>query len=671
MPKPIIHRFYEFKHAWNLKTVGHKSVSFFGKLIDFLFFIKENKISFIKKKVDLPMNASLQFRELADWIKVNIDSYYIYPYDGTLIRSIYRHLRPIASITPDYSKILSSNLETVRNEIFKCQDDKYKKALNKSLEATITLLNRIIMALKKETDNTRTKELLPYFINMFDKPVQSFDEALQRILFYNSMFWQNGIQHNGIGRLDLILCHYYEKDIKEGVITRKSAKTKLINFINILAKDTKRKSAAFIGDTGQVIILGGIDQYGRIIENEITYMLLEIFSEHPVPDPKLLFRVNKHTRLKAWDLIVASILKGSGSPLIINEDKVIPLLNDFGYETNDTWNFGTSACWEPLIIGKSFDQNNAISNIIILDALSETIHKSEFKTFEDFLADLNDCINKQINKIDTKLEFDKCPFLSMFIDGCIEKGIDIGDGGAKYNFHGLLVVGLPNIVNAVLNIREVVFNKKILNIKDLVAAVDSNYEKAEDILYLLLSNTRKFGSTDPDVIRLTNQITSVIDSAMKLKTMKGKPLKVGFSSPGYIELSKRYPASLDGRKKGDPFAVHISPISSKVDISEVLNFAAKLDYGGSRINGNVVDFILPMSYTSKPEQLALILKDACQKGVFELQLNVLNKEKLIQAKKHPEMYPELIVRVWGFSAYYSDLPEDYKDYIIARSDLYI
>ena len=153
-------------------------------------------------------------------------------------------------------------------------------------------------------------------------------------------------------------------------------------------------------------------------------------------------------------------------------------------------------------------------------------------------------------------------------------------------------------------------------------------------------------------------------------TCNGCPLKVGFSSPAYISSSQSYMASPDGRLLGDPFAVHISPISSEIDISDILDFSAMLKYDNNRINGNVVDFILPTAYLNNASKLVEILKNACQQGIFELQLNVIDKATLIDAKKNPQKYPDLIVRVWGFSAYFNDLPESYKDALISRAEKY-
>ena len=93
-------------------------------------------------------------------------------------------------------------------------------------------------------------------------------------------------------------------------------------------------------------------------------------------------------------------------------------------------------------------------------------------------------------------------------------------------------------------------------------------------------------------------------------------------------------------------------------------------YEGCRLNGNVVDFIIPVAYAKQKDKLTSIIKNACQKGLYEIQLNVLDKATLIDAKQHPEKYPNLIVRVWGFSAYFNDLPEEYKDNLIKRAELY-
>lgn len=659
-----------YRYNYALDHRENRPNNLFLKLFGLLKFIASNKFSKIRWDKPPVVSAALQTKDVLSWLHVPILYGYVYPYDIKVIRGMNVLYNPVASVTPDYGKILCSSWKQVFLQLqARGGENEEIKSMLVCWQAIDDLRQRTISELKNQKTG-RASQLVTYLDEMLDKKVEHFDEALQRILFYNGLFWQCKYQQNGIGRLDLILGKYYEKDVKEGVLTYQKAKELLHNFLLVLSHDTASKSAALIGDTGQVIILGGIGRDGCTVENPVTHILLELLTENPVPDPKLLLRVNKDTLDTVWQKAIKCILKGSGSPLIINEDVVMPRMVDFGYQKEDVYNFGVSACWEPLIIGKSLDQNNAIRNITILDALSNALNEGGNDSFEALLSNLDKSIESLVANYNLNIEFDKSPLQSLFFDDCIAKGKDFSEGGAKYNYHGLLVVGLPNLINSLLNIKEYVFNQHLCTLEDCLACIENNFEEHEDLRILFQQNPLKFGLAKSDIVDLTNHVMDTISTTVEKRTMFGEKIKVGFSSPSYIGLAKEYPASLDGRHKGDPFAVHISPISSDIDIAEILDFASSLKYEGNRINGNVVDFIIPASYAKMPEKLVAILKNACRKGIFELQLNVLDKQTLIDAKAHPEKYPNLIVRVWGFSAYFNDLPEEYKDNLIQRAELY-
>lgn len=238
-------------------------------------------------------------------------------------------------------------------------------------------------------------------------------------------------------------------------------------------------------------------------------------------------------------------------------------------------------------------------------------------------------------------------------------------------YQGAQLLGFPNLVNSLLNIKEYVYEKHLVTWDDCRKIIADNYEGHEDLLRLFRSGSEdKFGKAVPEIVSLSNDIISSLSEELKSITANGNPIKFGLSSPNYITQSKEFPATLDGRKAGEPFAVHISPVSSSIDICEVMRFAGMMDYPSNCLNGNVVDFILPPSYQRQPQKFASMLMDAFSNGMFQLQLNVLDKKTLIDAKQHPEKYPTLVVRVWGFSAYFNDLPEEYKDNLIARAELY-
>ena len=144
-------------------------------------------------------------------------------------------------------------------------------------------------------------------------------------------------------------------------------------------------------------------------------------------------------------------------------------------------------------------------------------------------------------------------------------------------------------------------------------------------------------------------------------------MKFGLSSPNYIELGLTTPATLDGRRAGQPLGVHISNPKG-VAYTELVMFASNLNYSGIRSNGNVLDYFVPPAIINdEQEKFLMFLKAAIVSGFFQMQMNVTDSAELIDAKKNPGKYPDLIVRVWGFSAYFDELPEEYKDVLIERA----
>ena len=611
-----------------------------------------------------------QFKRVSKKIIIKSDQFYIYPYDPMVQRVRRRGTDYICSNTVDYSKVLDSSFDSLKARITECKDETFKK----SELATLEVLNNITLRIQKilsKKDNPRAKMLYEYFTKMKDSQAQSFDEAIQRILFYNALCWQMDHWHVGIGRLDLILYPYYMMDVKNGNLCKEEAKNHLKEMISVLGSNTKAKSLSIDGDTGQYILLGGSDQQGNVVQNELTELFLEIFTEMTTPDPKLILRVNNRTSNEIWVKAVSCLVKGSGSPLLINDDLLMKRMTAFGYKPEDVWNFGTSACWEPLIIGKSFDQNNPLPSITIIKSLNKAIcDLKEECTYDSLIAKFKIEACAQIKQSIRDIHFDISPLYSLYFDSCIEKERDYSNGGAVYSFHGVQFVSFPNLINGLLNIKKYVFDKRIITLSQCKDILIKDFHGYEDVRELFLTNNLKYGSTNEEVVNLTNEVMKFLSEEVGKYTINGERLKMGFSSPQYITNRNHVKTSLDGRKGYEPFAVHISPVSANIDISEILDFASQLNYEGNRINGNVVDFILPSSYVKQQDKLISLLRNACDKGLFEIQLNVLDKTTLIDAKANPEKYPNLIVRVWGFSAYFNDLPEDYKDNLIQRAQTY-
>lgn len=632
-------------------AIPHNSYKRYKNGIKFLNALRITNLTNLQDSNEF-VNYSLQMKKILSSDIVSRKFRFAYPFRAEYRRMLYPFRNRIVSVTPDYSKILESNIENVKKII--------SNTGNRSFFYPEILLISAIETLAQ-------KEGLEYIIN--HKP-DSFEDAIQKCLFYNGLFWQANHWHNGCGRLDYVLYPYYKCEIKNSK-DRIRAKELLTSMVLTLGKDTSSKSFSLKGDTGQYILLGGIDENGNNVDNDLTILFLEILSELRIPDPKIILRVNTKTSDKVWLKAIECLATGCGSPLIINEDVVMKGMVEFGYSKKDVWNFGTSACWEPLIIGKSFDQNNPLANIPVIKSLNKLLMEDiDFASFDELYNQLMIKISEQIKNSIKDLVFDVSPLFSLFFDDCISRNKDFTRGGAVYSWHGIQIVSLPNLINALLNIKTYVFEQKIITLEQCRKAVEANYHGYEDLRELFLCNELRYGSTDSRVISLTNDLQIFMSEVAGKLKINGKKIKIGYSSSQYIIASKQIGASLDGRRYFEPFAVHISPVNQNIDIQEIIDFAGCLDYGENRMNGNVVDFILPPSYLSDKNKLITIIKYAMLKGFYELQLNVLDANTLKDAKLHPEKYKELIVRVWGFSAYFNDLPEEYKDNLIKRAEAY-
>lgn len=560
-------------------------------------------------------------------ITIDSDSRFVYFIDTTKTIAVSGNI--LSNFTLDYNKIVHGAFRDLVN------------VENSEMEAVVSgidiLRNRIINELK---DDCRSK----FFREILERPAEHFDEALQRILFFNQILWQTRHRLNGLGRLDKILSDFYDRD----GLNKDEAKELILDFFNQLSKYKEFKSDALMGDMGQIVVLGGIEENGLYFCNDLTYVFLEAQAVLNKPDPKTLLRVSKEMPDKLLKVAIQCLQAKTGSPLFSNDDVVIPCLKNFGID--EATEYCVSACWEPYIVGKSLDQNN-IAVFDYFPALDEVL-RGNYNNWNDLVKAYEEK-NKErfrffLESIDNT-KWAKDPLVSMFTSGCQNK--DISEGATKYNNYGITTVAISNVVDSLLNIKQLM--------SDGISIQDINSNRNREGL------SKYFGHDDEDVIKLTNRLAyDLAEVACNYTNRLGGTVKFGFSSPGYNMLSKKSAADLSGKKAGEPYNTHIS--CTDASFTEVVNFASKLNYSKQRFNGNVVDFFCTNEIVAN-EKFFDFMKIAIQVGFFQMQLNVLDSKTLIDAKRYPEKYAGLIVRVWGFSAYFNDLPESYKELLIERA----
>ncbi len=566
----------------------------------------------------------------------------------------------IGNMPPNYKKIIEHSLnDLINNEV----DDNVIDLLN----GIKLYIDRIIIELQNtQNKNSNIEGAIQTFKNMLYKKAVTLEEALQRILFWSSLFWQSGHKLVGLGRLDVLLKEY------ENQYDSNKTVQLLEDFLSCLHDYYEFKSAQLLGDTGQNIIIGGVDEDGAYNCNKISYYLIEAIKKCNYSDPKLLLRISSKTPDSLIEAAVKCIATGVGSPLLSNDDVIIPTLIDFGYEIEDAYNYVTSACWEPLSYGNSLEQNN-LSNINFANVFSNTIQSGDILNCESFEAVLRLYKKMLKNEIDSSLRkissiiWEEDPLYSFFTDFCYQNHKDISKGGSKYNNYGILSVGMSNVVNSLLNVKKYVFEEKEITLKRLNIIWKKN--QVNDLKKIDL-NKSYFGHDDEAVINLTNSIIDfVVENLKNYRNKYGGKVKFGLSSPGYISSAKLTGITFDSRLNEPVLGVHISA-NDDTAYTELVSFASQLSYTGLSSNGNVIDFfVAPKFIEDNFEKFLIFVRSSIKQGFFQMQMNVVSSSTLIEARKNPENFPNLIVRVWGFSAYFNDLPDDYKEVLITRAKL--
>lgn len=584
--------------------------------------------------------------------------HFIYTWD--VFKSVKIKARILGNCTIDYSKIIDNGLDT----FYLDGDDEFASINNITLDAILSYLDRLTKYV--ESSSITNKGNITLYLKRFrTQRAETLEEALQRILIINQIQWQLGHILVGLGRLDLYLNRFIN------ISSPEEDRELFDEFFLLLHKYFAIKSNALMGDTGQIVILGGLNADDTYFCNQYTSAIMDSIRKLQKPDPKVLLRISSKMPDSLWEKVTETMISNIGSPLISNDDQIVKELTNFGYSKEDACNYITAACWEP-IVGESFEQNNIISlnylepfEIIskkenLKDIVSlEILKKKYFKALEEYIKEILDFLSS--------IRWQTDPLYSMFSLNARQQRQDISCGGSKYNNYGILTVGMANVVNSFYNINEYVFKQKKYTYDELDYLRKRNFKNDKD--YMLLKNSpKKFGHDDESVIKLVNEITHKTQDLIKdyRNYLSGK-VKFGLSSPHYIMDSADFPASFDGRKCREPFSVHIS-CSDAVAYTELMSFASALNYSGHRFNSNVVDYIVSPSFVKNNfQKFKTFLKSAFEQGVFQMQANIIDSKTLIAAKENPKNFPNLIVRVWGFNAYFNELPEEYKDCLIERA----
>lgn len=628
----------------------------------------------------------------------------------------------VGHFVPSYEKILYwgiEDIEKVINSRMKCLNLEHPEDLQKKVfyEACLIVCDGVKTYAKRYAsrarklaeecnDNQRKNELLQIAgicEHIPAKPARNFWEALQAVWFAHVICY---IDSNGyavtLGRMDQYLYPYYSKDIKKGELTKEDAKRLLVSFwfkcSDILKLYSNAAAQVYAGfPVSQCPELGGLTPFGEDATNELSELILEIEEKVRLPQPDIA--VLWSNKMEDSFLIkAAKVVRESNKPKFFNKYIGIKALINVGVpmeEARKDWVFvgcvensvaGKTWGWHNAgyySIAKSFELalNNGIDPITRKQIGPVTGDPTKFESIDEFMnafkkqaAHTVKTLVKGVNAVEmAHREIWPEIWESILVDDCIEKGVDVHHGGARYNFSGIQAVGLATVVDSLMAINEFVFDKKEIEIEGVLEALKTNFEGQEMLRRKLMNSILKYGNDIEKVDQIACEITSLLcDEVQKYGNLRGGKFTAGFyTNAAQVYFGKFVGATPDGRKAKEPLSDACSPAhgADKRGPTAVVRSVAKLpsEKAGNGMLLNMKFNIHTLNEEERVRNFAMLIKTFMQLGGFHVQFNIIDPKVLIDAQKNPEKYPNLIIRVAAYVALWNQLSKQTQDEIIERT----
>ncbi len=523
---------------------------------------------------------------------------------------------------------------------------------------------------------------------------RSFRQALQLVWFAHQCYLYQGLYAMALGRIDQYLYPLYKHDIDNGIITRAEAQLLLENvFMKIGDNRT-----CYGGDDVCNICVAGVTPEGENATTDLTFDVLRAVRVCNIPGPNLSARINPLTPDSFLEEALEVIGTGLGYPALMNDIVHIPALRRMGYDEKDCNNFCMVGCIENFLPGMQppwsdgrFDNvkyleltlnrgidmlNGARSGIDVGDP-------TEWKTMDDFIAayekELRWGAEEYANQIHLENyrynnEFYCNPFMSCLTYKCVERGLDICNGGTIYPAaHGACCMGIGTVTDALSAVEKCVYTDKTVSMETLIAALKANYEGYEDVRQTLLA-APKYGNdcdeTDKWAVWFVKFNAEMFDN-YRLQD-GGRFYTAIASNVSNIGAGSGCAASPDGRKAREPQSDAASPTYGRNTRGPTCTVKSltKPDYSyvacGTVVNQKFSPAIFKGENNIK--RLAALIRVYFERGGQEMQINSVSRATLIDAMEHPENYRDLVVRVSGFSAYYVTLDRSVQLDILNRTE---
>ncbi len=555
-------------------------------------------------------------------------------------------------------------------------------------------------------------------------PAKTFWQALQLFNFATTMTQIEGNGHSiSYGRMDQWLYPYYAKDIKEKRITREFAQELLeVTFIK-MNNPTKVRDGGTArvrqgrGFGGECLTIGGCDKDGKDLTNDLTMMMLDASVHTRMMCPWLLVRMHAGTPYELKVKTAECIRAGYGHPKIFNDAPAIRAMQRKGMTAEEAADYAVVGCVEPSLPGREYGWHDAayintakfmemvLNGGRCLDcgghcprwetcgALGKHLgpDTGSLKTYKN-MEELLDSVRKQfkywldqmcacLNVIDrAHRERKPLPYVSAFFEDCLEKGVDLSAGGAKYNGIGPQALGVATCSDSLVTIKQLVFDEKRFTGEELLQALTDNWE-GHDVLYHLINGPKvhHFGNDDDYADEMFKFIFECYCSTLSGRpTIRGGRFNPGvYSVSGNVAMGLNTNASLDGRKKGEAISDNMGPVHTSAGSHDIngptalANSVGKVDHSMAA-NGTLLNVKFPEHAVigeAGRDNLISYIDAYLSNDPMHIQFNIMSSDKMRAAQKEPQSYKDMLVRVAGYSAYFVELGEALQNDLIQRTEL--
>ena len=597
----------------------------------------------------------------------------------------------------------------------------FYKAVLIVIDAVHTFANRYSklaqdMALT-ETDAKRKEELLeisricakvPY------EPASSFREAVQAVWFIQLILQIESNGHSlSYGRFDQYMYPYYKKDMENGSLSEESALELLTClWIKTLTVNKVRSQAHTLSSAGspmyQNVTIGGQTTDKKDAVNELSFTVLKSVAQTRLTQPNLTVRYHANLNKKFFDECIEVMKLGFGMPALNNDEIIIPSFINWGVKEEDAYNYSAIGCVETAVPGKWGYRCTGMSYInfprVLLCAMNNGVdltskkrftkgygYFTEMETYEDLLAAWDKTVREMTrysviveNAIDKASERDVPDVLcSALTDDCIGRGKTIKEGGAVYDFISGLQVGIANMADSLAAIKKLVYEEKKITKQQLWDAILDNFQSPENkkIQEMLIEEAPKYGNDNDYVDNLVVEAyDSYLDEIKKYPNTRYQRGPIGgIRYGGTSSISANVGqgmgtiATPDGRNAFEPLAEGCSPAhnADKNGASGIFHTVRKASTAtlsaGVLLNQKMTPQML--STEENKQKLEMLIRTFFNRlHGYHVQYNIVSKETLIDAQKHPEKHKDLIVRVAGYSAFFNVLSKKTQDDIIGRTE---